>query len=75
MSKVLVMVTLGICVGVPSALAATRLISSYLFGLKATDPLTIILCSLLMLTIAALAGYLQARRAAKVDPLVALRYE
>jgi macrolide transport system ATP-binding/permease protein len=75
MRKVLVMVTLGICVGVPSALAATRLISSYLFGLKATDPLTIILCSLLMLTIAALAGYLPARRAAKVDPLVALRYE
>jgi predicted permease len=75
MRKVLVMVTLGVCVGVPAALAATRLISSYLFGLKATDPLTIILCSLLMLTIAALAGYLPARRAAKVDPLVALRYE
>jgi predicted permease len=75
MRKVLVMVTLGVCVGVPAALVATRLISSYLFGLKATDPLTIILCSLLMLTIAALAGYLPARRAAKVDPLVALRYE
>ncbi|PYU01417.1 MAG: hypothetical protein DMG38_03905 [Acidobacteria bacterium] len=73
--KVLVMVALGVCVGVPAALAATRLISSYLYGLKATDPPTILLCSLLMLTIAALAGYLPARRAASVDPLVALRYE
>lgn len=75
MRKVLVMVILGVCLGVPAALAATRLISSYLFGLKATDPLTIVLCSLLMLMIAALAGYFPARRAAKVDPLVALRYE
>jgi predicted permease len=75
MRRVLVLVVLGVCIGVPAALAATRLISSYLFGLKATDPLTIVLCSLLMLTVAALAGYFPARRAAKVDPLVALRYE
>ncbi|HEX2662300.1 MAG TPA: ABC transporter permease [Candidatus Acidoferrum sp.] len=75
MRKVLVMVVLGVCIGVPAALAATRLISSYLFGLKATDPLTIFLCSFLMLAIATLAGYLPARRAASVDPLVALRYE
>ena len=75
MRKVIVMVALGVCLGVPAALAATRLISSYLFGLRATDPLTIVLCSVLMLTVAALAGYFPARRAAKVDPLVALRYE
>ena len=75
MRKVLVMIILGVCLGVPAALAVTRLISSYLYGLKATDPLTITSCSLLMLAIAALAGYLPARRAAKVDPLVALRYE
>jgi predicted permease len=75
MRKVLVLVALGVCVGVPAAIAATRLISSYLFGLKATDPLTIFLCSLLMLAIATLAGYLPARRAASVDPMVALRYE
>ena len=75
MRRVLVMVILGVCVGVPAALATTRLISSYLFGLKATDPLTIIFSSLLMLTVAALAGYFPARRAARVDPLIALRYE
>jgi ABC-type antimicrobial peptide transport system permease subunit len=75
MRKVFVMVALGICAGVPSALAATRLISSYLYGLKTTDPLTIALSSLLMLATATLAGYLPARRAATVDPIVALHYE
>ena len=75
MRRVLVLVFLGVCIGVPAALAARRLISSYLFGLKATDPLTIVLCVLLMLAVSVLAGYFPARRAAKVDPLVALRYE
>ncbi len=46
-----------------------------LYGVSAADPLTIVGASLLMLTAAALAGFLPARRASKVDPMVALRYE
>jgi putative ABC transport system permease protein len=52
-----------------------RLVSSLLFGLKPTDPLTIAVAVLLMAAAGALASYLPARRATKVDPMVALRYE
>ncbi len=66
---------IGIAVGVPVALAATNLVRSQLFGLKPSDPLTIIGASLSIALVTVLAGYLPARRAAKVDPMVALRYE
>ena len=62
-------------IGLGQALAFTRLISSLLFGLTPTDPLTIVLASLLMIASAALAGFLPARRACRVDPIIALRYE
>ncbi len=61
--------------GLGAALAATRLISSLLFGLAPNDPMTILVAALLMVGVAALAGYLPARRASRVDPMVALRYE
>jgi len=66
---------IGIAVGIPVALAATRLVSSQLFGISAADPLTLSLSILILLAVAALAGYLPARRATRVDPLVALKYE
>jgi predicted permease len=69
------LVALGVVAGLLAALATTRLIASELFGLKPTDPLTLSLASFFMLAVAALAAYLPARRAMKVDPLVALRYE
>ena len=75
MRESLVLVAVGVAIGIPAALAATRLISSVLYGTKATDPITITLSTLAMIAVAALAGYLPARRAAKVDPMVALRYE
>jgi ABC-type antimicrobial peptide transport system permease subunit len=50
-------------------------VSTFLYGVKANDPLTIAGAALLMVAAAALAGYLPARRASRVDPMVALRYE
>jgi predicted permease len=69
------LVALGMLIGLSVALAGTRLIASLLFGLTPTDPLTIALASLLMLAVAALAGYLPARKASRVDPMTALRCE
>jgi len=71
----LLLVAVGIAMGLPVAFAATRLVKSFLFGLTPTDPLTLWGSTLLLAAVAAIAGYLPARRAARVDPLVALRYE
>jgi ABC-type antimicrobial peptide transport system permease subunit len=66
---------LGLTLGLIAATAATRLVASLLYGVTVTDPLTLIGGSLLMLTVAAFASWLPARRAAKVDPMAALRSE
>jgi ABC-type antimicrobial peptide transport system permease subunit len=70
-----VLVAAGIAAGIAVALEASRVISALLYGLKPTDPLTLAGAALLMFAAAAVAGYVPARRAAKVDPMVALRYE
>jgi predicted permease len=71
----LMLVALGVGVGLATALAATRLISAQLFGLAPTDPLTIAMATLPLIGVAALAGYLPARKAAQTDPMRVLRNE
>jgi predicted permease len=69
------LVLCGIALGLPAALAASRLLTSQLFGISPADPLTMGLATLSLLVVAAIAGYLPARRATRADPLVALRNE
>lgn len=68
-------VLIGVAIGLPAALAGARLITSLLFGLTPADPLTIGVATMLLLGVAALAGYLPARKASRVDPITALRCE
>ncbi len=75
MREVLVLVGIGIAVGLPAAFAVTRLASSQLYGVSASDPLAMGAATLLLAAVALLAGYIPARRAAGFDPVRVLRYE
>jgi len=66
---------LGVSIGIAFALALTRLMTSLLYGVTATDPATLCVVAALPLLVALMACYIPARRAMRVDPLVALRYE
>jgi len=73
--EILTLISIGVVIGVPVTLAGDRLVSNMLFGLRATDPITLVSATVILLIVAAIAGYLPARRAALIDPMVALRYE
>jgi len=75
MREIVLLVTVGIAIGVPVTLAGSKLVASMLFGLQGTDPWNLLTSICLLLFVAILAGYLPARRAACVDPMVALRCE
>jgi predicted permease len=75
MSESMVLVVTGVAIGLAIALGASRLVSTLLFGLAATDILSIAVAVIVMLVVSSIAGYLPARRASRVDPMVALHCE
>jgi predicted permease len=75
MRESLLLVAAGTAIGVPVAFAAQRLVASMLFGLRPNEPVTLVGGVGLLLLVAALAGYLPARRASRIDPMISLRYE
>jgi ABC-type antimicrobial peptide transport system permease subunit len=75
MGRGLRLTLIGVAIGNAGALGLTRFLSSLLYEVKPTDQVTFILVSLILTTVALLASYIPSRRATKVDPMVALRYE
>jgi len=71
----LLLLGIGVALGIPATLASTRLVQTQLFGVSASDPTTLVVAVLAISGVILLAAYFPARRAAKVDPMVALRYE
>ena len=75
MREVLLLAGAGVLIGLPVALAVTRLLESQLYGIAPHDPIITVLATLGMVAVAALSGYIPARRATRVDPVTALRHE
>jgi predicted permease len=73
--QAVLLATIGVAVAMPVTLALSRAMRSVVYGIKPHDPLTMIAAAVLMITVAAMAAWIPARRAARIDPMEALRYE
>ena len=73
--EAMLLVAVGLAIGIPLSLASSGLLHSFLFGLKGTDPLSMMAVIFLLTAVSTIAGIIPARRAAKLEPMVALRYE
>ena len=69
------LIVIGIAAGIPLSFVGSRMLSSFLFGLKGTDPVSLVMVIALLGIVGVIAGFIPARRATKVDPMIALRYE
>ena len=75
MREVLALVSVGVALGLAGAWGLSRLVQNQLYGITPTDPTTVLLATLTLASVAVAAGYIPARRATQVDPVLALRYE
>jgi putative ABC transport system permease protein len=75
LSQALKLTLAGVAIGLGAALALTRFMSSLLFGVSPTDPVIFVFISLLLIAVSLFASFVPARKAIKVDPMIALRYE
>jgi ABC-type antimicrobial peptide transport system permease subunit len=75
MKEVLLLLGIGLAIGVPAAMALGRFVSAQLYGVQANDPWVAAIAVLLLTAIATFAGLVPARRASRIDPILALRYE
>ena len=73
--EVFVLAVAGLAISVPAALGGSRFVESFLFGMKPNDPLMVVLAVATLLAAALAAGYIPARRASRIDPMIALRHE
>ena len=73
--QVLVLAVAGLAIGLPTALGASKLVQSFLFGMKANDPLALTEAVGILLGAVMIAGYVPARKASRIDPITALRDE